>query len=68
MPICGHSRCRYLTYQKEDRDAFFLYYKDDFNFEHEVVSLPEVIEDQIAKEQEKEYPNVRHIMFPNQKK
>ena len=60
MYTCGYSRCRFLTVLKEDRDAFFLYYKDDFNFEHEVVSLPKVIKDQIAEEKKKEYPDVRH--------
>ena len=60
MSTCGYSRCRFLTAWNEDRDAFFLYYKDDFNFEQEVVSLPDVIETQISEEENKDYPNVRH--------
>ena len=55
MSTCGYSRCRFLTAWNEDRDAFFLYYKDDFNFEQEVVSLWEVSKKQIAEEEKKEY-------------
>ena len=61
MSTCDHCRFRYLTALRDDWDAFFLYYKDDFNFEHELVSSPDVIEKQIEEEEENDYPNVRHI-------
>ena len=52
------SRCRFLRAGRKDREEFFTFYKEDFNFQHEVIPLPDTIKSNIKEEEETEYPNV----------
>ena len=52
------SRCRFLRAGRKDREEFFKFYKEDFNFQREVIPLPDTIEDNIEEEESNDYPNV----------
>ena len=58
MFVVDHSRCRFLKAVRKDHEEFFSVYKEDFNFQHEFIPLPETIEKNIEEEEAKDYPKV----------
>ena len=56
--LCCLSRCRFLRAGRKDREDFFSFYKEDFNFQSEVIPLPDTIKSNIEEEESNDYPNV----------
>ena len=56
--VCCLSRCRFLRAGRKDREEFFRFYKEDFNFQSEVIPLPDTIKSNIEEEESNDYPNV----------